>query len=73
MHLHLPLYLFLFYQEGKGDNEAAKVGNESDVPDFIEQRVDLSLAGLASCTGDDDAASTGDGVKVCVGGCCAAH
>eukprot|EP00752_Nemacystus_decipiens_P015188 g13524.t1 len=50
--------------EGKRDEEATKVGSESDVLDFIEQRVNLSLAGLATRTGDD-ATSTGDGFKPC--------
>ena len=56
--MNLSLSIFMFSQEGKRDEEATKVGNESDVLDFIEQRVNLSLAGLA--------ARTGDSFKVCV-------
>lgn len=51
------------------------MGSESDVLDFIEERIIMSLAELAARTGDDpastgdDATNTGENVKVCAG-CC---
>ena len=63
--MNLSLSVVMFSQGGKTDEKATKVGSESDVLDFIEQRVNLSLAELATRTGDD-ATSTGDGFKVCV-------
>ncbi|CAN0267212.1 unnamed protein product, partial [Ectocarpus fasciculatus] len=46
----------------KDGDEATKVGSESDVLDFVEERVNSSLAELAT-RADDDPASTVDGTK----------
>ncbi|CBJ26195.1 hypothetical protein Esi_0027_0035 [Ectocarpus siliculosus] len=53
----------------KEDDGAHRVGSESDVVDFVEARIKLSLAELATGTGDDpmgtgdDATTTGDDGK----------
>ncbi|CAN0298215.1 unnamed protein product, partial [Pylaiella littoralis] len=52
----------MFYQAGDEDDEARKVGSESDVLDFVEARVKSSLAALATHSGDD-ATSLGDDAK----------
>ncbi|CBJ33596.1 conserved unknown protein [Ectocarpus siliculosus] len=49
---------------GNEDDEATtKVGSASDVLDFIEERVDSSLAELAATRTGDDATTTRDGAK----------
>lgn len=48
--LDVCLYFFMFYQ-GEEDGEAARDG--SDVLDFIQERINLSLAEIATSTGDD--------------------
>lgn len=55
----------MFYQADKEDGEAGRVGSESDMLDFIEERVASSLEKLATHS-SDDAISTADGDKVCV-------
>ncbi|CAN0166927.1 unnamed protein product [Ectocarpus sp. 8 AP-2014] len=53
---HWSLQVFMTYKEGDG---AHRVGNESDVLDYVEARIDLSLAEVATHTVDDPT-STGD-------------
>lgn len=52
-------FVLAICQTNKEGDGAHRVGNESDVLNFVEARIDLSLADLATGTGDD--------VKVCVG------
>lgn len=63
--IYISLSIFMFYQAGDEDDEARKVGSESDVLDFVEAHVKSSLAALATHSGDD-ATSLGDDAKVCV-------
>ncbi|CAM9611877.1 unnamed protein product [Ectocarpus sp. 4 AP-2014] len=66
--IHKDGHWTLVALDGKDDDEATKVGSESDVLDFIEERVNSSLVELATRT-DDDTASTVDDTKVCEGHC----
>lgn len=64
--------VIVFCQTSKEGDGANRIGSESDVLDYVEARINLSLAELATHTVDapmstgDDSSSTGDDVKVCI-------
>lgn len=53
----------MFCQTNKEGDGAHRVGSESDVLDYAEARIELSLAELAA---GDDGTSAGDDAKVCM-------